>query len=323
MKSYFLTSGLCAMATAVLVACGGGGDDQTMTDLQAKQLAARTVSALFVATDVVAQVMANNLGASTEQPLAFGAQSANCTEGSGDYSLIDGDANGVLSAGDQARYQLSGCRTQPNAPWTYNGAAVLTVSQAPAADPVVAAGTARRLGLTISADVMEFATQSYFVGEMALRLAEASGSTEFAFADSTVTFAQVPVHFEGVRFVNNTQVVELSGRVRTQIDGIDEVVATLSLDSPLTLQSSTGKVRPTGGAVRVSTERFQMVVSYGEQGQVLLTIGAIGSELEPRLVNTTRDELDQLLGVGSVAAPMGDGTHCLANGRTTPCVQVP
>jgi hypothetical protein len=313
MKSFLMTAVASAAAAVVLVACGGGSGGEggsanaITTDEQAKQLAARTVHAVFAADAVAFDVAQAGQVPQQGDEVVFGHRDLPCAQGSGTLTLQDTDSSANLSAGDVELFVLVGCQRYDNSRWALDGTPVVTLMAA--AQPVAlgaaldgAAPPAAATGLTtrVTAHDLAFGGQATFAGQWSHTWANATdaGGTPTAqvqLDNATLTLADGVVRFDQVRFAAGAGITQLQGQVFTTISGLGDVVAGLALGAVLPVAPGKGWYSPTGGVVKVTTAGLTMEVAYAADGAVQLRVDNGSDGTVDMAVQTTQAELDALL----------------------------
>ncbi len=134
--------------------------------------------------------------------------------------------------------------------------------------------------------------------------------SQVSFLDATLALGNVVVRFDGVGFVADGSISALQGQVSTQVDGLGDVTAQLSLGSALSLDTGKGWYAPTSGVVKVSTATLVMEVEYGAGGAVTLRVDQGSDGRVDLSVQTSQAELDTLL-TAAISAPIA-GPNCAA-----------
>jgi hypothetical protein len=317
MNSFLMTAVASAAAAVVMVACGGGGGGEggsanaITTDEQAKQLAARTVHAVFAADAVAFEVAQAGQVWRQGDAVIFGYHDLPCAQGSGTFTSHDSDSSASLTAGDVELFVLAGCLRYDSSRWALDGTPLVTLMAA--AQPVAlgaaldgAAAPAVATGLTtrVTAEDLAFGGQAMFAGQWSHTWASATDAggaptAQVQLDNATLTLADGMVRFDQVRFVAGIGITQLQGQVFTTISGLGDVVAGLALADALPVAPGKGWYAPTGGVVKVTTAGLTMEVAYAADGAVQLRVDNGSDGTVDMAVQTSQAELDTLL----MAAP--------------------
>jgi hypothetical protein len=335
MKSFLMTVVASAAAAVVLVACGGGSGGEggsanaITTDEQAKQLAARTVHAVFALDAVAYDVSQAGQGTGQADGVVFGHHDVACAQGTGTVTVHDSDNSNTLSAGDTELFVLAGCQTHTNSRWALTGTPTVTRALAAVA-ATEGAGAARQAGATsvlatafeastgmttrVTAQDLGFGDQAVFAGQWAQTWRGAAGAgdgqavSQVQMDGTTLTLPSGALRLGAMRFTAGASnagsfVTELQGQVFTHIEGLGEIEAGLSLTAALPLSANQGWYAPTGGVVKVTLAGLTMAVVYGADGAVLLQVDNGSDGTVDLQVQTSQAELDAMLMASPEAPP--------------------
>jgi hypothetical protein len=302
------------VCAAALTACGGGGGGSTpppagggtvnvpvATDLQAKTLAARSADALFAYDHMNSEVFTLAL-ATLPLGVGFGTGNygATCQSGSGSIAYNDADASGTISVGDVATLTATACQTT-GTNWLLGGTMPVSVTAGSnvqqhlfALSPGSARLTVAHTGSTIGGN--RTATGGYQIN-VSNTLDGASPDQAITIADLTIAHASANVRMVGVTYTvtASTSLNTASGNFETSVAGIGNVTMALSVKSPLGIDASTSRFRPSNGTLTLTGSNFSMDVVYGIGGAITIRVDNGKDGTVDRTVTTTETELDSLL----------------------------
>jgi hypothetical protein len=120
---------------------------------------------------------------------------------------------------------------------------------------------------------------------------------EITIPDLTIAHADVSVRLVDVRYTvpGSVRMSTLSGRIESRVEGVGGVNLALSLKSPLTIDATTTRFKPSAGTLRLVDSDFSVDVEYGSAGAVTLRVDNGKDGKVDRVVSTTVAELDSLL----------------------------
>lgn len=299
------------------------------TDLQAKTLAARSIDALFAYDNMNSETIVAALaplpvaavalrvsalgprrhiliagddgGGGDPPPLGSGTYPVGCASGSATTTFSDTDGDSHVSAGDFATLASTACQPEAIFPWVFGGSVQVEVTggtnverhlyyvEVGSADlRVTHAGTPIGGGRT--------ATGIYLIS-VSNTVNGAPPDQAISMADMTIAHPDVNLHMTGLSYtvMGSSSIAAAAGSFATTVDGIGSVQLALAVKSPLTVDSSTTRFRPSAGIVTLTAADFSFEVEYGAAGKVTIRVDNAKDGSVDRTVVTTEAELDSLL----------------------------
>lgn len=309
----WLTIGFAAVLA--VAGCGGGGGGggtssapppvttPVATSLQAKVLAARSANAMFAYDNMNSETQ---LAALSPLPIGAGLTTASyavpCASGTGSTAFADADASGTVSAGDATSLTLTACQPTATFAWALTGTVRVAIvsgtnieqhlyNVAPGSAVVRATHAGTALGGSRTATgIYTLATSIAAVG--------AAFDQVVSMGDFTIAHPTVNLHITGLSFtVAGGSLAVAAGTFDTSVSGIGAVQLALSVKSPLTIDASTTRFRPTAGTLTVTASNFSLDIQYGAGGTVTIRVDNGRDGTVDMTVSTTETELDSLLTV--------------------------
>lgn len=122
-------------------------------------------------------------------------------------------------------------------------------------------------------------------------------------ADITIAHADVNRRMTGLSYAvkGASSIADAAGSFATTIDGVGSVELVLAVKSPLTIDASTTRFRPSAGIVTLTSADFSFEVEYGAEDKVTIRVDNGKDGSVDRTVVTTVAALDALLTAKSVA----------------------
>jgi hypothetical protein len=116
-------------------------------------------------------------------------------------------------------------------------------------------------------------------------------------ADLTIAHPSVNLRIVGVNYAvaGSSSLNSASGSFETSVAGIGNVTMALSVKSPLGIDATTNRFRPSNGTLTLTGSNFSMDVVYGIGGNVTIRVDNGKDGTVDRTVTTTETELDSLL----------------------------
>lgn len=292
------------------------------TDRQAKLVAARGADALFAydnmnsdtvtaallalppasaarKTPMIADEDGNGSGPG-DGAVASGTYTVDCSAGTATTIFSDADGDLSVSAGDVAVFDAKDC--QPSGtPWTFGGRVEVAITGGSNVQDhlyKLLTGSAQlritHAGTTIGGG--RTATGVYRIA-VSNRVDGTFTDQEITIPDLTIAHADVSVRLLDVGYAvpGSVRMPTLSGRVESTVEGVGNVRLALSLKSPLTIDATTTRFKPSGGILRLVDTDFSVDVEYGSAGAVTLRVDNGKDGKVDRVVSTTVAELDSLL----------------------------
>jgi len=303
---------LAVLSALLLSACGGGGGaapsapppvtGPVTTDLQAKTLAARSANAMFAYDNMNSDAFYSAL---LLLPVGAGFASGNytalCSAGSGSVAFSDADANGAVSVGDVATLAASTCQPFAADPWIFNGTVPVRVLGGVNVERhlyLLELGSSQ-LGVTHAGTAIggnRTATGTYSISE-SNTVNNGPFDQTINMANFTIAHANVNLLMTGVSFAvtSSGNLSVAAGSFDTSVAGVGNVQLALSVKTPLTVDSSTGRFRPSAGTLTLTASNFSFDVEYGAGGTVTIRVDNARDGTVDRTIVTTESELDTLL----------------------------
>jgi hypothetical protein len=307
---------LIPVVALALAACGGGGGGgdggggpppggQTgtvTTDLQAKLLAARSANALFAYDNMNSESVVAALAALPIGPaLSSGVYAAQCAAGTGSAALTDADGSGTISAGDSVQLAAHACQSNAALPWTLSGDLRVDIASGSAVQALLFYGTAGSVRVNVTHTGTALGGGRTATGGYVLEMSKPSDIAPLdqavTMADLTIAHPDVNLHIVGLRFnvTGSTLISSATGTFTTSVSGIGDVDLGIAVKSPLTVDSTTTRFRPSSGTLTVTGATFSVDVEYGAAGVVTLRVDNGKDGSVDRTVATSELELDSLL----------------------------
>ena len=301
---------LFILSPLLLSACGGGGGatppapetGPVTTDLQAKTLAARSANAMFAYDNMNSDAFYSALFA---LPVGAGFASGNyaalCSAGSGRIAFNDADASGAVSVGDVATLAASACQPFAQDPWIFSGTVPVSVLGGVNVERhlyLVDVGSAQ-LGVTHAGTAIggnRTATGTYSILE-SNTVNNGPFDQTINMPNFTIAHANVNLLMTGLSFAvtSSGSLSVAAGSFDTSVAGVGNVQLALSVKTPLTVNSSTGRFRPSAGSLTLTASNFSFDVEYGAGGTVTIRVDNARDGTVDRTVVTSESELDTLL----------------------------
>lgn len=300
------------------------------TDLQAKTLAARSIDALFAYDNMNSEVIVAALaplpvaaaalqfnarghrrhalivgddGDGDDDPpvLGSGSYPVACASGSATTTFSDTDGDSHVSAGDFATLASTACQPQVDVAWVFGGSVQVDVVggtnverhlyyvEVGSADVrVTHAGTPIGGGRT--------ATGVYLIS-VSNTIDGAPPDQVISVADMAIANADVNLRMTDLSYTvtGSSNIATAAGTFETSVDGIGSVQLALTVKSPLSVDSSTARFRPSAGTVVLTAADFSFEVEYGAADKVTIRIDNAKDGSVDRTVVTNVAALDALL----------------------------
>jgi hypothetical protein len=307
-----------ATLAIALAGCGGGGsgsspptpaktvDTPIATDLQASTIVARSIDALFAYDNMNSETFVLALGGLPTKTgggagVTSAAYAAACVTGTATSTYDDADHDTTVSAGDSAVLSASNCATNSVFPWVLNGSVPVQVVSGVNVEPhlfgvavgsvhlrVTHAGTSIGGGRTATGtyDLVSSITSAGMPLDQTLSIGSMS-----------IAHPNVSLQMTGVNYVvaGSSSLTTATGTFDTTVAGIGNVSTVVSIKSPLTIDSSTTRFRPTSGTALLTAADFSIEVTYGAGGAVTIRVDNGKDGVVDRTVVTTEAALDALL----------------------------
>lgn len=330
-----ILAGAIALALTACGGGGGGAAPPppppvgpVTTDLQAKTLAARSIDALFAYDNmnseaivaalaplpVAAALHASKLGprrhiliagddggGGDPPPLGSGAYAVGCASGSATTTFSDTDGDNHVSAGDFATLASAACQPEATFPWVFGGSVQVDVTggtnverhlyyvEVGSADlRVTHAGTPIGGGRTVT---------GVYLLSVSNTVNGAPPDQVMSIADMAIAHPDVSLRMTGLSYtvMGSSSIAAAAGNFATTIDGIGSVQLALAVKSPLTVDSSTTRFRPSAGTVKLTATDFSFEVEYGAADKVTIRVDNAKDGSVDLTVVTTVAALDALL----------------------------
>lgn len=279
------------------------------TDLQARTLAARSIDALFAYDNMNSEAIVAALGplpvaaaplqsnarghrrhaliggddgggGGDDDPpvLGSGSYPVACATGSATTTFSDTDGDGHVSAGDFATLAGTACQPQADGAWAFSGSVKVDVYggtnverhlyyvEVGSADlRVTHAGTPIGGGRT--------ATGVYLIS-VSNTVDGAPPDQVISVDDMVIAHADVNLRMTGLSYTveGSSNIAAAAGNFATSVAGIGSVQLALAVKSPLTVDSSTTRFRPSAGTVTLTAADFSFEVEYGAADKVTIRV---------------------------------------------------
>lgn len=324
-------------ALALTACGGGGSDNNApspvgpvTTDLQAKTLAARSIDAMFAYDNMNSEVIVSSLaplpvvatgmqagaaaarrqvlitgddGGAGGPPLGSGTYAVPCASGSATTTYQDSDGDNHVSVGDFATLAGTACQPEAGVAWAFGGSVTVEIIGGSNVERhlyFVEVGSAQ---LRVTHAGTPIGGQRTANGIYSITVSNTVSGTPpdqtISMADMTIAHPDVNLRMTGLSFqvMASSSIATAAGTFETTIDGIGSVQLALAVKSPLSVDSSTPRFRPSAGTVTLTASDFSFDVQYGAGGAVTIRVDNGKDGSIDRTVTTTETELDSLLTV--------------------------